>query len=89
VHCFDAKTGEKVFKQRLPSGRGVVSSPLATDSGLYVVNYDGVTTVLEPGPELKVAASNPIDDLCWACPAVIGDRLVIRGASAVYCIGQK
>jgi len=46
-----------------------------------VVNYDGVTTVLEPGPELKVTASNPIDDLCWACPAVIGDRLVIRGAA--------
>jgi outer membrane protein assembly factor BamB len=89
VHCFDAKTGEKVFKQRLPSGRGVVSSPLATESGLYVVNYDGVTTILEPGPELKVASSNSIDDLCWASPAVIGDRLLIRGASAVYCIGQK
>jgi outer membrane protein assembly factor BamB len=89
VHCFDARTGEKVFKQRLPAGRGVVSSPLATDAALYVVNYDGVTTVLEPGPELKVVASNPIDDLCWASPAVIGDRLVIRGAGAIYCIGQK
>jgi outer membrane protein assembly factor BamB len=89
VNCFDAKTGEKVFKQRLPSGRGVVSSPLATDSALYVVNYDGLTSVLEPGPELKVAASNSIDDLCWASPAVIGDRLLIRSASAVYCIGQK
>jgi outer membrane protein assembly factor BamB len=88
MHCFDAKTGEKIFKQRLPSGRGVVSSPLATDAGLYVVNYDGTTAVLEPGPELKVAASNSIDDLCWASPAVIGNRLLLRTASAVYCIGK-
>jgi hypothetical protein len=66
-----------------------VASPLATDSGLYVVNYDGTTAVLEPGPELKVAASNTIEDLCWASPAVIGDRLLLRTASALYCIGSK
>ncbi len=88
VHCFDAKTGEKVFKQRLPSGRGVVSSPLAADSGLYVLNYDGVTTVLEPGQELKAAATNSVDDLCWASLGIAGDRLLLRGAKGLYCIGQ-
>jgi outer membrane protein assembly factor BamB len=89
VHCFDARTGDKVFKQRMPTGRGVVSSPLSTDSGLYVVNYDGVTTILGPGPEFKVAATNAIDDLCWASPAVIGDRLLLRTAAALYCIGAR
>jgi outer membrane protein assembly factor BamB len=89
VHCFDAKTGEKVFKQRLPEGRGVVSSPLATPTALYVVNYDGLTSVLEPGPELKVAAANIIEDLCWASPAIVGDRLLLRGATGLYCIGER
>jgi outer membrane protein assembly factor BamB len=89
VHCFNAKTGEKVYKQRLPSGRGVVASPLATDSHLYVVNYDGTTAVLQPGPELKVAASNAIGAITWASPAVIGDRLLLRSAGVLYCIGSE
>ncbi|HVJ66843.1 MAG TPA: PQQ-binding-like beta-propeller repeat protein [Caulifigura sp.] len=89
VNCFDAKTGDRVYKQRLPSGRGVVASPLAAESGLYVVNYDGVTTVLEAGAELKAMETNAIDDLCWASLGVVGDRLLLRGSRALYCIGEK
>ena len=89
VHCFDAKTGEKVFRQRLPAGKGVMASPIATDNGLYVLNFDGVTTILDSGPELKVRATNTIDDLCWASMAVAGNRLLIRGATGLYCVGGK
>ena len=89
VHCFDAKTGAKIFRGRLPVGKGVVASPVATNDGLYALGFDGTVSVLEPGTELKVAATNTIDDLFWASPAVAGGHLFIRGAKGVYCIGEK
>lgn len=86
THCFDAESGTRLYRQRLPEAKGVMASPLATEERLYVLDHEGHTIVLEAGPEMKVLAANTLDDLCWASAAAANGRLYIRGAAHLYCI---
>jgi hypothetical protein len=38
---------------------------------------------------LTMAATNTLEKLCLASPAVAGDRLLIRTSSRLYCIGRQ
>jgi outer membrane protein assembly factor BamB len=85
--CHDAKTGELVYdKQRIAPGASFTSSPWAYNGKVFALSEDGDTYVFQAGPEYKLLGTNPLDELCLASPAVVGDRLLLRTASKVYCI---
>jgi outer membrane protein assembly factor BamB len=52
-------------------------------------SQNGATVVLAAGPELKVLATNKLDDMFWSSAAVAGKRLVLRGVEQLYCIGNS
>ena len=63
--CINAKTGELVYKERVPgassTGRGgkpFYASPVLADGHLYAVSRRNGTFVLEAKPEFKVVAQN-------------------------------
>lgn len=80
--CLDARTGEVVYdKQRLPNGRAFTASPWAYGGKVFCLNEFGETFVIEAGDEFKIARTNSLseDEMCMATPAVVGDRLLLRG----------
>ncbi len=88
VRCHDAKTGAELDRQRLPGSKGFVASPLVNDGRIYCVDQNGRTTVLEAGPKPRVLAANELNEMCWASPAVSGDRFLIRTVDNLYCVGK-
>jgi outer membrane protein assembly factor BamB len=85
--CFDAKTGEPVYKkQRIPEGKAFTASPWAYGDKIFCLNEDGVTFVMKPGKEFEILYKNTLadDDMCMATPAVVGDRLLIRTSQRLY-----
>ena len=55
VWCLDAKTGKEVYgRQRLQPGT-YSGSPVLADGKIYVTNEDGVTSVVQGGPEVRAA----------------------------------
>lgn len=89
--AYDAKTGTEVYKQeRIPEGRAFTASPWAYDGKIYCLNEDGVTFVIKAGAEFEILHTNSLGDdvMCMATPAVIGDKLLIRTDTQVYCIQQ-
>ena len=85
--CVDAKTGEPHYMQeRLPSLSSVYASPLAAGGRIYLAGRDGVCLVLAQGTELKVLATNTLDDSFNASPVAVGGALYLRGKSHLYCI---
>ena len=85
--CFDAKTGEPVYKkQRIPEGKAFTASPWAYGDRIFCLNEDGVTFVMKPGKEFEILYKNILadDDMCMATPAVAGDRLLIRTSKRLY-----
>ncbi len=89
LHCFDAKTGEELERQRLSGARGFVASPLAAAGHLYCLDQGGTTFVLRPGAKVEIIAKNPLNEMSWASPAAVGNRLIVRGVEHLYCIGQQ
>ena len=56
---------------------------------LFFLNERGDTYVVQSGLRFRLLATNTLERLCLATPAVAGDRLLIRSSSRLYCIGSK
>jgi outer membrane protein assembly factor BamB len=88
LSCYDAKTGKLHYKERLPDAKGFTSSPWAYDGKIFCLDDSGQTTVVEPGPELKVVGANALGEMCWSSPAIAGGSLLIRTVDHLYCIRE-
>jgi outer membrane protein assembly factor BamB len=85
--CVDAATGKPHYAQeRLPGLSTVYASPIGVNNRVYITDLDGTTLVLEKSRELKILATNKLDDGFAASPAVVGNELFLRGRSHLYCI---
>ncbi len=82
----------KIFgKAKLPPGTGFTVSPWAYNGNVFYLNEDGATFVCKAGTKLDLLHTNRLadDDMCMACPAIAGDRLIIRTSARVYCIRES
>jgi outer membrane protein assembly factor BamB len=85
--CHHAKTGEEVYGKKRFSPKGsFTSSPWAYDGKVFCLSEQGLTYVVQAGPEFKVLRTNALDELCIATPSVVEDKLLIRTLTQVYCI---
>lgn len=87
--CYDAKSGERLYRERLPEGKDVVACALAVTDKLILVDEDGHGFVVNASPKFDLAATNKLDDLFWASPAVGRRSLLLRGAERLYCIREN
>ena len=69
--------------------RGLYASPVGASGRVYVVGRNGVTLVLEKGPEFKVLATNTLEERSDATPALVGSQIFLRGENSLYCIGER
>ena len=90
--AYDAKTGQEIYgRKRIPNGRAFTSSPWTYGDKLFCLNEDGVTFVIKPGAEFEILHTNALaeDDMGMATPVIVGDKLLIRTAPRIYCVGNK
>lgn len=80
--CFDAATGETVWKQRI--GGKFSASPLMIGDRIYFGSHEGLVTVVSVGRESGVIAENQLDGQIMASPAVVDNSLILRTAEAIY-----
>jgi outer membrane protein assembly factor BamB len=86
ITCVDAKTGERVWRERL--GGVYTASPVAGDGKVYLLSESGETIVLRAGRKPDVLARNSIGGRILASPAISGGRLFIRTDDQVVAIGR-
>jgi outer membrane protein assembly factor BamB len=85
VTCVDAKTGEKVWQERI---EGIfTASPVAAEGRVYLVSETGETIVLQAGREPRVLARNAIGERSAASPALAGGRLFLRTDDHLVAVG--
>ena len=86
--CVEAKTGEVVWKERVPGKYS--ASPIYANGRIYFFNEDSTTTVLKPVRKFEQLAVNKLgDEQLMASPAVAYDSLFIRTERTLYRIGSK
>jgi outer membrane protein assembly factor BamB len=87
--CLDARTGRAHYTNRqIEEMGGVYASPVGAAGRLYLAGRKGVVAVVRHSDTFEVLAVNRLDDRFDASPAIVGDRLYLRGTEYLYCIGK-
>lgn len=89
ARCFDAKTGEVYYEERLERGAGgFTASPVAAGALVYYTSETGRVYILPAGPEFEVLATNELDETCLSTPAVADGVLFFRTRGHLVAIRQ-
>ncbi len=84
-----AKTGEYIIsQQRLPDMSSIYSSPVAAAGRIYICSREGIVNVIKQAEKLDVLATNNLDEVIDASPAIVGKDLIIRTEGYLYCISE-
>ena len=85
VTCYDAHNGKQLWQHDFELK--IHASPVVAGKTIYLIDRNGATHLLDAGPTFKEIATLPLGESVSASPALVRDRLYIRGKSNLYCIG--
>jgi outer membrane protein assembly factor BamB len=91
VTCSRLTTGEKVWQEKVKSDKGrgeFYSSPIIAGDKLYNITKDGEVICLKAGDKFEKLGSSQLEDKCFATPAIVGNKLIIRSASRMISVGK-
>jgi outer membrane protein assembly factor BamB len=86
AHCFEAKTGKLVWKERLGEEH---ASLVSAEGRVYFLNDKGVMNVVQIRPQFECIAQNEIGEKCFASPAISHGQMFLRGEKHLFCIGHN
>ena len=88
--CHDARTGKLVYnRQRIDfNSTGFTASLWAYNGKIWAISEEGDTYAIQPGPEFKVLAKNPLNQMVMATPAIVRGSLFVRTATHLIRIAK-
>ena len=87
MRCFDFKTGQKVYEERLGGDATCSSSLVAADGKIYCPTEQGVVHVIKAGPKMETLAKNDMGEPLLATPAISQGVLYVRSSASLFAIG--
>lgn len=88
--CTDAATGTPIYEtKRLPGMGRTYASPIAAGGHIYLTDRSGAITVITPGADPEVVATNDMGEGVDATPAADGSDLFIRGERHLFCVSAE
>ncbi len=85
--CYDVKDGKKLWEQDFVME--CHASPTIVGNRLYAITTKGTVIAVEAGRQFKELARMEMGEKIFASPAVVRDRIFIRGAKHLFGIGAK
>jgi len=90
LSVFDARTGQVLHTQRLGSGAtGFTASAVAADGKIYYTSESGEIFVLSAGPQPELIATNAMDEIVMATPAISEGVLYFRTRGHLVAVGDR
>ncbi|MGI8732393.1 MAG: PQQ-binding-like beta-propeller repeat protein [Pyrinomonadaceae bacterium] len=87
--AYNAKTGERIYQERLGGkGGAFTASPVAADGKLYLSSEDGDVFVVKAGAQYELLATNPVGEVMMATPAISDGLVIVRGVNHVYAFAE-
>jgi outer membrane protein assembly factor BamB len=89
LSVYRARTGERLYQERLGSGSaGFTASPVAADGKVYFASEEGDVYVLRAGEKFELLAKNALGEITMASPAVSEGVLYFRTRSHLVAVGR-
>lgn len=86
VTCTRISEGKPVWQKLI--GQEYFSSPVIAGDKLYNVTKKGEVVCLAAGDTFQLLGKSELGDTCYATPAIVGNRLIIRTASGMVSVGK-
>jgi outer membrane protein assembly factor BamB len=87
--AYNAKTGERLFQERLAGkGGAFTASPVASDGKIYLASEDGDVFVVKAGPKYELLSTNPVGEVMMATPAISDGIVIVRGVKHLFAFGE-
>jgi outer membrane protein assembly factor BamB len=88
ITAYNAKTGERVYQERVGgTGGAFTASPVASDGKIYLASEDGDVFVVKAGPKYELLSKNPVGEVMMATPAISDGLVIVRTVSHLYAFG--
>lgn len=90
IVCLDPDTGDTIWADSLPRGRGnYFASPMIASGVLYAAREDGVVFTARVEDKLEVVSENPMHEQIIATPVADNGRLFLRGDQHLFCVATE
>lgn len=87
IACYETATGKLVWQKELEIE--VQSSPVILSGQLALLGTKGELLTLQVGREFKEISRVKLEDEFHASPAVAEGRMLLRGATNLWCLGRN
>ncbi len=88
--CFDAKTGEIQFEERLRAGGdGFTASPVSDGRHLFFPSEQGDVYVVRADRQFAIVSTNAMNETIMASPALSGGSLFLRTRGQLVAVGTS
>jgi len=84
VTCYNAKTGDKIYGERVGHRVYYFASPVAADDKIYFCSSNGTVIVVQAGDTFNVLAENKIGGRIYATPALLDGNIYLRTDKNMY-----
>jgi outer membrane protein assembly factor BamB len=88
LSAYDAKTGNRIYQQRIETGGSFTSSPVGAGGNLYFATEDGDVYVVKAGQKYELISKNPMGEAMLATPAWADNVLIVRGEKHLFAIAE-
>ena len=87
LRCLNAKTGEKIYEQRLSPDAQIYASLVGADGKIFVPSLDGDVYVVKAGPKFELVSRNHMGEPCFATPAILKNTIYFRTTDSLVAVG--
>jgi outer membrane protein assembly factor BamB len=87
LSTYDAGTGERLYQVRMGEGVSSFSASPVAAGRIYFASEDGTVYVVRAGRTYELLATNMLDAVTLATPAIIGNLLIVRTKSETIALG--
>lgn len=87
VRCLHAKTGEKLYEERLSPDAQIYASLVAADGKIFCPSLDGDVYVIKAGPKFQILSRNHMGEPCFATPAIAQKTIFFRTTDNLVAVG--
>lgn len=85
-HCFDAKTGDILWEERMREHHASLTS---AEGRVYFINDNGTLRTVKPGKTYEALAESELGEKVFASPALSEGQIFIRSDKSLICLGKR
>lgn len=87
LSCFDARTGELIYKETVHP-TSFIASPVASDGKIYMVSEYGDLYIAKTGREYKLLKKIPLGEVSLVTPGIVEGILFLRTAGCLIAVSE-